>query len=78
MKNVCYVRFREERFIKELSDTVAGYSELVKITGLGRMYQYISNKTSSWNNDFVEPMRDLLLYIITEDLRAREILAISL
>jgi hypothetical protein len=77
LKNVCYVRFREESFVKELSDTVAGYSELVKITGLGRMYHYISNKTS-WNNDFVESMRDLLLYIITEDLRAREILAISL
>ena len=24
------------------------------------MYQYISNNSSVWNNDFVEPVRDML------------------
>ena len=37
-------KFREERFVSSLSDTVASYSELAKITGIGRMYQGISNK----------------------------------
>ena len=53
-------RFREEEFIKVLSDTIANNSKLVKITGLGKMYQYISNNSSVWNNDFVEPARDML------------------
>jgi hypothetical protein len=53
-------KFREERFVNSLSDTVASYSELAKITGLGKMYQYISNRTAQWNNDFVEPIRDTL------------------
>src|SRR6185437_7694588 len=53
-------RFREEEFIKVLSDTIDDNSKLVKITGLGKMYQYISNNSSVWNNDFVEPVRDML------------------
>jgi polyhydroxyalkanoate synthase len=53
-------RLREEGFVKDLSDTVANYSELVKITGLGKIYQYLSNKSSAWNNNFVEPVRDTL------------------
>ncbi|MFL6357942.1 MAG: alpha/beta fold hydrolase, partial [Nitrososphaeraceae archaeon] len=53
-------KFREERFVNYLSDTVASYSELAKITGLGKMYQGISNRTAEWNNDFVEPIRDTL------------------
>jgi hypothetical protein len=36
-------KFREERFVNSLSDTVASYSELAKITGLGKMYQGIYN-----------------------------------
>jgi polyhydroxyalkanoate synthase len=51
---------REERFVNSLSDTVASYSELAKITGLGKMYQGIYNRTAEWNNDFVEPIRDTL------------------
>jgi hypothetical protein len=53
-------KFREERFVNSLSDTVASYSELAKITGLGKMYQGISNRTAEWNNDFIEPIRDTL------------------
>jgi polyhydroxyalkanoate synthase subunit PhaC len=53
-------KFREERFVNSLSDTVASYSELAKITGLGKMYQGIYNRTAEWNNDFVEPIRDTL------------------
>jgi polyhydroxyalkanoate synthase subunit PhaC len=53
-------KFREESFVNSLSDTVASYSELAKITGLGKMYQYLSNRLSTWNNEFVEPIRDTL------------------
>src|SRR5919198_3666463 len=53
-------KFREERFVNSLSDLVASYSELAKITGLGKMYQYTSNRMAGWNNDFIEPIRDTL------------------
>src|SRR5919198_5079107 len=53
-------KFREERFVNSLSDTVASYSELAKITGLGKIYQLLSNRIAQWNNDFVEPLRDTL------------------
>ena len=53
-------RFREERFVNTLSDTIASYSELAKITGLGKMYQHLSNRLSGWNNDYIEPIRDTL------------------
>jgi polyhydroxyalkanoate synthase subunit PhaC len=53
-------KFREEDFANTLSDTIASYSELAKITGLGKMYRHLSNTLSVWNNDFIEPMRDTL------------------
>ena len=53
-------KFREERFVNTLADTIASYSELAKITGLGKIYQYLSNIFSRWNNDFIEPIRDTL------------------
>ena len=53
-------KFREESFVNTLSDTIASYSELAKITGLGKIYQYLSNIFSVWNNNFVEPIRDTL------------------
>src|ERR671931_1642372 len=53
-------RFREERFVNTLSDTISSYSELAKITGLGKMYQHLSNRLSGWNNDYIEPIRDTL------------------
>src|SRR5919197_1415810 len=53
-------KFREERFVNTISDIVASYSELAKITGLGKIYQYVSNRMAEWNNDFIEPIRDTL------------------
>ena len=56
--NVFDEKFREERFVNALSDTVASYSELAKVMGIGKMYQRLSNRFSAWNNDFIEPIRD--------------------
>jgi polyhydroxyalkanoate synthase subunit PhaC len=56
--NVFDEKFREERFVNALSDTVASYSELAKVMGIGKMYQRLSNRFSAWNNDFIEPVRD--------------------
>jgi polyhydroxyalkanoate synthase subunit PhaC len=28
--------------------------------GIGKMYKHLSNKSSAWNNDFIEPIRDTL------------------
>jgi polyhydroxyalkanoate synthase subunit PhaC len=53
-------KFREQSFVNTLSDTVASYSELAKVTGIGKAYQRLSNKLSAWDNDFVEPIRDTL------------------
>ena len=53
-------KLRDERFVKSLSDTVANYSELAKITGVGKIYQLLTNRIAQWNNDFVEPLRDTL------------------
>lgn len=53
-------KFREETFVNTLSDTVASYSQLAKVTGLGKMYRHLSNSLSVWNNDFIEPIRDKL------------------
>jgi poly[(R)-3-hydroxyalkanoate] polymerase subunit PhaC len=53
-------KFREADFINSLSNIVANYSELAKITGIGKIYQHISNMLSVWNNIFAEPARDTL------------------
>jgi polyhydroxyalkanoate synthase subunit PhaC len=53
-------KFREEDFVNTLSDTITSYSELARVTGLGKMYKHLSNKSSAWNNDFIEPLRDTL------------------
>ena len=34
-------KFREKRFVNSLSDTITSYSELAKITGLGKMYKHL-------------------------------------
>ena len=52
------LKFREQSFVNALSDTIASYSELAKVTGTGKAYQRLSNKLSVWDNDFVEPIRD--------------------
>jgi polyhydroxyalkanoate synthase subunit PhaC len=51
-------KFREENFVNTLSDTITSYSELARVTGLGKMYKQLSDKSSTWNNDFIEPIRD--------------------
>jgi polyhydroxyalkanoate synthase len=53
-------KFREGNFINTLSETITSFSELARVTGLGKMYQHLSNKSSAWNNDFIEPIRDTL------------------
>ena len=59
-------KFREKKFIDTLSDTITSYSELARVTGLGNMYKHLSNKISSWNNDFIEPIRDNLFRTSSE------------
>jgi hypothetical protein len=54
--NVFDEKFREERFVNALSYTVASYSELAKIMGLGKMYQHLSNRLAAWNNAFVDQL----------------------
>lgn len=53
-------KFREEAFVNTLSNTIANYSQLAKITGLGKLYKYFSNRSAVWNNDFIEPIRDTI------------------
>jgi len=53
-------RFRDDRFVRTLSDFVEVYSELAKVTNFGQVYQNISSLASIWNNTFVEPLRDTL------------------
>jgi polyhydroxyalkanoate synthase subunit PhaC len=53
-------KFREENFVNTLSDTITSFSELARVTGLGKMYKHLSNKSSIWNNAFMEPIRDML------------------
>ena len=54
------VKFRQDKFVNSLSDNVASYSKLANLLGLGNVYQRISNGSSIWNNDFIEPIRDTL------------------
>jgi polyhydroxyalkanoate synthase subunit PhaC len=53
-------KFRQNDFVNTLSDTITSYSELARVTGLGQMYKHLSNRSSAWNNDFIEPIRDTL------------------
>jgi class III poly(R)-hydroxyalkanoic acid synthase PhaC subunit len=53
-------KFREVDFVNALSNIITSYSELAKVTGLGKMYKHLSNRSSAWNNDIIEPIRDTL------------------
>ncbi len=53
-------RFREKVFIGALSDAITDYSQFSKGIGLGKLYQLLSNRSSVWNNVFMEPIRDTL------------------
>ena len=51
-------RFRNEDFVKVLSDTVAVFADFAKYTGFSQIYQNFSNLFSIWNNTLMEPIRD--------------------
>jgi class III poly(R)-hydroxyalkanoic acid synthase PhaC subunit len=51
-------KFRDEEFINNLSCFVENCSDLARITGLGEFYQIYSDYLSTWNNEFLEPIRD--------------------
>ncbi len=51
-------KFREEEWINAISNTITGYSNLAKILGYGQIYQSFSNYWATWNNNFLEPIRD--------------------
>jgi polyhydroxyalkanoate synthase len=53
-------KFRQKSFVNSLSDNVASYSRLANILGIGNVYRSISNSSSIWNNEFIEPIRDTL------------------
>jgi class III poly(R)-hydroxyalkanoic acid synthase PhaC subunit len=61
-------RFRKKDFMGALSDTISDFSELSKGIGLGKTYQVLSNRSSVWNNDFIEPIRDTLFRTPSEKL----------
>ena len=61
-------RFRKEDFIGALSDTIRDFSELSKSIGLGKIYQILSDGSSVWNNEFIEPLRDTLFRTPSEKL----------
>ena len=52
--------FREKTFIDSLSEFVESFCNLGNITGIGYLYQNISNLNSFCNNVFIEPLRDTL------------------
>ncbi len=52
--------FRDKRFVDILSDTIASNSDLANVTGMGKIYQMLSNKSAWWNKKFIEPIRDIL------------------
>jgi polyhydroxyalkanoate synthase subunit PhaC len=49
--------FREKTFVDSLSEFVESYCNLANITGMGFLYQKITNLNSFWNNMFIEPIR---------------------
>lgn len=50
--------FREKTFIDSLSKYVEYFCNMSNITGLGYLYQTVSNFNAFWNNVFIEPIRD--------------------
>ena len=60
IRNKFDTNFRENTFIDSLSEFVESFCNLVNITGIGYLYQNMSNLNSFWNNVFIEPLRDTL------------------
>ncbi len=60
IRNKFDTNFRDKPFVASLSEFIKSYCDLAKITGIGLIYQYISNVTSFWNTEFIEPLRDVM------------------
>jgi polyhydroxyalkanoate synthase len=51
-------KFREQGFLRSVSEVTEAFSRMAKTTGFGQIYQNISNMTAAWNNLLIEPLRD--------------------
>jgi polyhydroxyalkanoate synthase len=57
-RNVFDDKFREQDFLRSVSEVTEAISRVAKATGFGQTYQNISNMTAAWNNLLIEPLRD--------------------
>lgn len=60
IRNKFDINFREKNFVKSLSEFIESYCNLAKVTGAGQLFQQISNSTAFWNNEYLEPIRDIM------------------
>ena len=60
IRNKFDTNFRDKAFVASLSEFIKSYCDIAKITGAGLIYQYFSNVNSFWNNEFIEPLRDVI------------------
>ncbi|MGE5601372.1 MAG: alpha/beta fold hydrolase [Clostridia bacterium] len=51
-------KFREQDFLRSVSEVTEAFSRMAKTTGFGHVYQNISNMAAAWNNLLIEPLRD--------------------
>lgn len=51
-------KFREQDFLRSVSEVTEAFSKMAKTTGFGQIYQNVSNMTATWNNLLIEPLRD--------------------
>ena len=51
-------RFRSPDFLESISHITETYSRMAKTTGLGQIYQSLSDISAAWNNLLLEPVRD--------------------
>jgi hypothetical protein len=52
--------FREKNFVNSLSEFIESYCNLAKTTGAGQLFQKMFNATAFWNNEYVEPVREIM------------------
>lgn len=60
IRNKFDTNFKEKNFVNSLSEFIESYCNLAKVTGAGQLFQQVSNATAFWNNEFVEPIRDIM------------------
>jgi polyhydroxyalkanoate synthase subunit PhaC len=51
-------KFRDQDFLRSVSELTEAFSRMAKATGFGQIYQNISNMAAAWNNLLIEPLRD--------------------